>query len=296
MAQNSKYILPAYFRGKFQLIGMVTFTALFSLVFLLVSVPFSRNAWFQLGASEAFAYTAAFFGISLGIIILSKRIMYSTREKFRMTYTQYVLWNICEIILISNLYALLSIKGNEAGVIHLENTSFLYHCLAAAKYAFVSLAIPYIISGMFFALVDKNKTIRLMNLGDVVSDEPVRRETQQQITLFDNSGVMRLSVSINNLYYIESDDNYVMVWYSDSEGEMKKYMLRCRLKTIEESFKDSDLVRCHRKYIINMSKVKVIRKEKDGYEIDLDNDAIPPISITKTYADNVLSRFTPMKG
>ena len=38
-------------------------------------------------------------------------------------------------------------------------------------------------------------------------------------------------------------------------------------------------------------RVKVLRKEKDGYELDLDNDAIPPITITKTYAENVLSRF-----
>ena len=40
-----------------------------------------------------------------------------------------------------------------------------------------------------------------------------------------------------------------------------------------------------------MDKVKVLRKEKDGYELDLDNDSIPPIAITKTYADNVLRLF-----
>ena len=104
---------------------------------------------------------------------------------------------------------------------------------------------------------------------------------------------MKLSVSLSNLFYIESDDNYIIVWYSDNKGNLKKYMIRCRLKTVEESFRGSSLVRCHRKYIVNMDKVKVLRKEKDGYELDLENDAIPPIAITKTYAENVLSRFTP---
>ena len=103
---------------------------------------------------------------------------------------------------------------------------------------------------------------------------------------------MKMSVSLANLFYIESDDNYIIVWYSDSKGALKKYMIRCRLKTVEESFKGSSLVRCHRKYIVNMDKVKVLRKEKDGYELDLENDAIPPITITKTYADNVLSLFS----
>ena len=48
-----KYI-PEYFRAKYQLIVTVTFTALFSLVFMLVSIPFSHNAWFALGTSQAF--------------------------------------------------------------------------------------------------------------------------------------------------------------------------------------------------------------------------------------------------
>ena len=87
-----------------------------------------------------------------------------------------------------------------------------------------------------------------------------------------------------------------MVWYTDSKGDLKRYMLRCRLKTVEESFRGSSLVRCHRKYIVNMDKVKVLRKEKDGYELDLDNDSIAPIPITKTYSENVLSRFNNSSG
>ena len=70
-------------------------------------------------------------------------------------------------------------------------------------------------------------------------------------------------------------------------------MLRCRLKTVEESFKGTSLIRCHRKYIVNADKVKVLRKESEGYFLDLDNDEIPPIMVTKTYAGNVLERFSP---
>ena len=62
---SDKYKLPNYFRQKYQLIATVTFTAFFSLVFMLVSIPFSHNAWFELGASEAFGYTAALFFIRL---------------------------------------------------------------------------------------------------------------------------------------------------------------------------------------------------------------------------------------
>lgn len=283
--------LPSYFRAKYQLIATVTFTAFFSLVFMLVSIPFSHNAWFEIGPSQAFAFTATFYIIGLLTVILSKRIMYSTRYMFEMTYWQYVAWNIAEVLVVCLLYTIFSIQGDSLGIIHLDNPSFVEIYLNALVYCFVSLVIPYIIAGMFFTIIDKNKTIRLMNYKSVVSDEPVAPKDEQKITLFDNSGVLKLSVSLSNLYYIESDDNYIIVWYTDSKGELKKYMLRCRLKTVEESFSGSSLVRCHRKYIVNMEKVKVLRKEKDGYELDLENDLIPPIPITKTYSENVLGRF-----
>ena len=132
-----------------------------------------------------------------------------------------------------------------------------------------------------------------MNYENVVTDEPAKAESQnQKITLFDNSGTLKLSLNPENLYYIESDDNYIKVWYTDSKGELKQYMLRCRLKTVEESFKGSALVRCHRKYVVNIKKVSMLRKESEGYVLDLDNESIPPISVTKTYTDTVLSHFT----
>ena len=285
-----KYI-PEYFRAKYQLIVTVTFTALFSLVFMLVSIPFSHNAWFALGTSQAFTYTASFFLISLLFVILSKQVMYYTRNSFEMTFFQYVMWNLAEVIIICLVYTAFSIKGNELGVISLERDSFAAIFFNAFVYCFVSLIIPYIIAGMVFAIIDKNKTIRLMNYSNVVSDIPVPENKVQQVTLFDNNGVLKMSVSLASLYYIESEDNYIRVWYIDSKGGLTHYMLRCRLKTVEESFKGSSLVRCNRKYIVNMDKVKVLRKEIEGYELDLDNDYIPAIPVTKTYVDNVLARF-----
>lgn len=69
------------------------------------------------------------------------------------------------------------------------------------------------------------------------------------------------------------------------------YMLRCRLKTVEESFAGSDLVRCHRKYMVNMTKVQLLTSEKDGYFIDLDIDSVDRIPVSKTYEEKILSIF-----
>ena len=221
---SDRFKIPDYFRQKYQLIATVTFTAFFSLVFMLVSIPFSHNVWFELGPSTAFMYTAIFFAIGLLIIILSKRMMYATRS-LEMSYLQYVLWDLAEVVVICMLYTVFSLKGDEYGIITLENNSVSRIFLNAFVYCFISLIIPYIIAGMYFAIIDKNNTIRLMNYANVVSDEPVMPADEQKITLFDNSGVLKLSLRLSSLYYIESDDNYIMVWYTDSKGELKKYML-----------------------------------------------------------------------
>ena len=75
--------IPQFLREEYQLTATVVFTAFFSLVFMLVSLPFSHNAWFELGTGEAFGYTVSFFVIGLLVIIFSKRLMYVSRNKFR---------------------------------------------------------------------------------------------------------------------------------------------------------------------------------------------------------------------
>jgi DNA-binding LytR/AlgR family response regulator len=69
-------------------------------------------------------------------------------------------------------------------------------------------------------------------------------------------------------------------------------MMRCRLKTVEDSFKGTGLVRCNRKYIVNINKVSLLHKENEGYVLDLCNAEIPPLPVTKTYLDTVLGYFT----
>lgn len=280
--------LPEYLLGKYQLIGTVTFSVLFAIVFLNIYIPFSDTAWFGLGQSDMFMGTLVFIFVSILTLIASRTLMYRSKRLFELTYLEYTLWCIGEIILIGAFYTNLTVEitgGLDEREIDIFGRSLLYGTIA--------LGVPYLISGMYFSINDKNKTIRLMSYENVVTDEaPLPENSLKKITLFDNSGSLKMSLNLDSLYYIESDDNYIKVWYTDSKGELKQYMLRCRLKTVEESFRGAGLVRCNRKYIVNINKVATLRKESDGYVLDLANEAIPPLPVTKTYTDNVLSYFT----
>ncbi len=280
--------IPHYLLGKYQLIGTVTFSVLFAIVFLNIYIPYSETAWFGLADSDTFLLTAMFVILSVFILIFSRVLMYKSKSEFDMTYWMYILWCIIEILTISVIYLAFTFN---LPISYDETKWEIFR--RVLPYSLISLGIPYLIAGMYFAIIDKNNTIRLMNYENVVTDEPKAQESPlHKITLFDNSGALKLSLNLENLYYIESDDNYIKVWYTDSKGELQQYMLRCRLKTVEESFKGSGLVRCNRKYIVNINRVATLRKESEGYVLDLDNEAIPPLAVTKTYTDIVLSHFT----
>lgn len=292
MTMNRK--LPGYLLGKYQLIGTVTFSVLFALVFLNIYIPFSETAWFGLGDSMMFVQTLVFATSSIALLIISRMLMYHMRKLFELTYIEYIGWCFLEIAVIAGVYTWITMNAIENGIISsiLGGESWAIY-KRSFMYVLIALGMPYILSGMYFAIIDKNNTIRLMNYEHVVTDEPQKPATElQKITLFDNSGALKMSISPDNLYYIESDDNYIKVWYTDSKGALQNYMLRCRLKTVEDSFKGSGLIRCNRKYIVNLSKVTMLRKENEGYYLDLCNETIPPLPVTKTYTDSVLAYFT----
>lgn len=286
--------LPKYLLGKYQLIGTVTFSVLFALVFLNIYIPFSDTAWFGLGNSMMFIHTITFFALAVAILITSRILIYNTQKLFELTYIEYTCWCLGEIAAIAGIYTWMTINASNESLIVIENGWIVYK--RSFINVLIALGMPYILSGMYFAIIDKNNTIRLMNYENVVTDEPAKKDKElQKITLFDNSGALKMSISPDNLFYIESDDNYIKVWYTDSKGALQNYMLRCRLKTVEDSFKDTGLLRCNRKYIVNMSKVSMLRKDNDGYILDLCNEAIPPLPVTKTYIDSVLGYFAEQK-
>lgn len=107
----------------------------------------------------------------------------------------------------------------------------------------------------------------------------------------DERGDVRLVVAADSLFYIEASDNYVDIHYLN-KGRIVNFLLRNSLKNIEKSFSDRKLLRCHRSYIVNANKVRIIRKTEEGLCIDFDYDGIPNIPISKTYSTRVLEQFS----
>jgi DNA-binding LytR/AlgR family response regulator len=115
--------------------------------------------------------------------------------------------------------------------------------------------------------------------------------TRDMIPFYDDKSTLKFSVKKENLLYLESTENYISICYLN-KGKVSKYLLRDTMKKMEENFAGTEIIRCHRSYMVNFEKVKVIRKDKDGLKLELDNPSVIDIPVSKTYADNVMHTFS----
>jgi len=148
------------------------------------------------------------------------------------------------------------------------------------------LLLPYYVSWLYFSWQDKKELIERMEEMSTISGNP-----RDMIAFYDDKSELEFSVKKENILYIESSGNYVSICY-ENKGKVSKYLLRSTMKKMEEKFEGTDVIRCHRSFMVNFEKVKVIRKEEDGLKLGFDNTAVADIPVSKTYVENVMQTFS----
>lgn len=287
MKKRKKNYFPQCLLDINNIISGLTFAVLYALVFLVIYSPYSDTAWFGTVKSDSFVLTTSFISISVFFLVLSRVLMYViTRKLLTMTYTKYVLWLLLEIIIIGVFHSFLS-----KGFVGIDDYSFTFILLKSIMVTFMALGIPYLVSALWLTLREMRNTLLVTDTKTVASDGEAIAQNMDIINITDNKGVLKMSVKLDNLYYIKAEDNYTIVYYKRNEM-LNRYMIRCKIKTLEESFSNTPLMRCHRAYIVNTQKIKVLRHEQDGFYMDFDFAGIDPIPVSKTYSDAVVKQFS----
>ncbi len=112
-------------------------------------------------------------------------------------------------------------------------------------------------------------------------------KTGNMINLWSESPKEVFSVKFDDLLYLKSDNNYVSVFYTVNKS-IKEQLIRSSLKQLETELDNPLLKRCHRSYIINLS--KVVSCKNDGHALLLYlTDLTIPLRVSRSYKDVVLS-------
>ena len=272
-------LIPRYLLTRRNLTVMVTSAAAFAFFFIIVYKPFNVEHWVEV---SQFVFVACVLGIVLlgmSIVAISRVIMCYYSKKHDVTYLSYTIWVFVELVLMSVAFTICStLSGVQVDIWEAFEKSLLNTSLI--------LLIPYIITITAFTLQDRNLRLRQIE-DDYDKAMQERTFTKGLISFYDERNELQLSVTKENLLYIESADNYIYIWYMKSNLP-KKLMLRNTLKRTAELLADTNIMRCHRGYMVNMEQVKVLRREKDSFYLELGIEGVKDIPVSKTYGDAVL--------
>ena len=274
--------IPGYITEKGNILRLVLFTAGFALLFINFYEPFGVRYWFHIPWLKLLVYSSLVILTGVLVVVISRVLMYyATRKRFWLNYWHYIIWVLSEVFFMALFYTLFEIFifGDDREFasllkISIENTALV-------------LLLPYSVMWLYFS--NHEKKLQLDKLAQ--GEQPSLDTYKSMIPFHDEKDVLRISVKLDNLLYLEASDNYVNIYYLN-KGNISKYLLRNTLKKMEGHFKNTEIVRCHRSYMVNFDKVKVIRKEKEGLQLELDLPSVIDIPVSRSYVDRVMATFS----
>lgn len=275
--------IPRHINNKKNVITLILGTAVFALFFINIFQPFNSRNWVpNINDFTYFLFSSLIILTAMCVIAISRVVMFYYAKKHDISLVSYLVWILGEILAMSFFFTLFPIFALKVNV----DFSALYK--QAISYTSLVILFPYSILFLYFELQEKNKIIKMLGNQQAASQS---EQANNQMSFCDERGDVRLVVAADSLFYIEASDNYVDIHYLN-KGRIVNFLLRNSLKNIEKSFSDRKLLRCHRSYIVNANKVRIIRKTEEGLCIDFDYDGIPNIPISKTYSTRVLEQFS----
>ena len=305
--------IPKYMISRRYISAIIAFIVAFSALFMEIYKPFSLAVWFSTNDTLHFSLTILFYVAAIVVLIASRSTMYALQDRFMMSINRYVVWLMGENIAISLLYTIITLSlfpeegitfetlGTRAlfcvtMILAIPNGLILFYAAYRAKCEEVEAS--------EYQLQKLREECRRLEL--MTKHEKERREeaitqaaaldrSPRMINLYDNNNTLRLTISLDSLYYLESEDNYIKVHYKHND-KIATYMLRCRTKSVEEALRDTVMKRCHRSYIVNISKIRFIHDEHRLHFITLDDDSIRRLPLSKSYYESVLASLNTMKS
>lgn len=223
--------------------------------------------------------------IILGFITLitSRVLFYKTNKRKPLTFKNFCTWIVLEIVSIILVLSVFAWSINEP-----NTRSFTTIIERTTISVFSVLFIPYLVSWLYFSLKEKEKELK-----EVLAEsaEAQLEDVKGLVNFSDEKGILRMSLRAEDLLYLKSADNYVYIYYLNNKKEIVNYLLRNTLKNIEENNSNTNLIRCHRFYMVNSRNVKLLRKAKDGLLLELDTESLCEIPVSKTYLPAVSEFF-----
>ncbi len=118
----------------------------------------------------------------------------------------------------------------------------------------------------------KNKSRQSSLMKNLIKQNDAKPEYLDRIIIKDTGKIT--IVPVDNIKYIEAQDDYVMIYCEDG-----KFLKQKTMKYFEEHLNPHEFIRVHRSYIAPVNRIKRIElAEKESYVIKLEENISLPVS------------------
>lgn len=128
-----------------------------------------------------------------------------------------------------------------------------------------------------YSQVLKRKLNKISEINNVLASKVAYYEEDFQV-FSDENEREKIKISTKNLILVQSQDNYSRIVWTDKDKISFK-LIRSSLKNVEKQIKFPFIVRCHRSYIVNLSRVVKVTGNAREYKLQLEGHPMEiPIS------------------
>ncbi|MCQ2166351.1 MAG: LytTR family transcriptional regulator [Bacteroidales bacterium] len=264
MEIKPSYLPKIFLKFEQQIVHFLTIP-IFLFLFLILYKPFNLPDLLTLKYG-GFAFNCAMIMCIMFLVLLvSRLLLWGVRNVTDFKRRTYFLWCASEIVISSFFIAMYVTLVSGGHYVYIDVLPKVITTLSGI------VVFPYLI----LSLLLESDFLARYNM-----EAP---EDLSKIRFYDDKHNLKFVADSRTVLYIESHENYCSIFYTEG-GKVKNFLLRGTMKRMEDECSKYGILRCHRSYFVNVGRVKVLRKEREGYNVaELDVPGIESIPITPRY-------------
>ena len=275
----------------FYILGSTTF----AIVFLLLFQPYGISKEMINPMNSSLNKFLFFASVAFSTILGLSLSQFFLRQLFDFEFVnnqKYIYWIVIEALVLTLINFGISFIVPDLGN-NFEKELHLTFQLKMFVKIFLVLLFPFVGTVLYVSIKKLSNEIQELDVQLKQYKSAYKSSNHEQmLNILDENENVDLKISINNFLYAESSNQYILVHYL-KQGEVRRHIVRNRLKKFVIQSNDFPIMQCHRSYAINLLNVDYLTK-KNGkeYLVVKTQNSTQHIPVSNSFLEKIQQAFS----
>ncbi|KJD34083.1 hypothetical protein PK35_04965 [Tamlana nanhaiensis] len=253
----------------------------FSHLFLIIFQPYGISEEMSNPENSTLNKFLFFFSIALTTFVALSLSQFVLRKWFHITNVsskKYLGWLLFEALLLQIVNFGMAFIIPDLGNDFEEELNLWFQIKMYPKLLLI-LIFPFFGTVIFIAIKRLKSEVKTLDEQlHFFKHKYAQNSSEDCVELRDENNQIDISIPVNNLMYLESSNQYVLIYFIKN-NVIKKHIVRNRLKNIIQQMQQYPIKQCHRSFAVNMMHIEhLLRKNGKAFLVfkaDFEMQKIP---------------------